>query len=90
MAFEIIGENLSWVVEHEHSSGFFLVLDYADSQPSFSRELQVISKYNSYDTAQMAIERVRAKGFTMELKAKSLRTTYEIGEGYVEPEQDNR
>jgi hypothetical protein len=86
MAFEQIGDSITWVAEMVNSDGYFLVLNYADASPGFSRDLNEVSKYSSKEVAEMAVDRVHAKGFTMELKVKPLRTTYEIGEGYGETE----
>lgn len=83
---EMIGQKTHYVVEHLDSHNFFLVLDFADAYPEFTRGVEFASKYNSLGLAESVIERIRAKGLTMQLEAKPLRITYEIGEVYHETE----
>jgi hypothetical protein len=72
-------EKNSYMVEHEGSSGFFPVLDYADDMPEFTNDVQIASKYFSEDIAESAIERVRMKGFTMGLRAVPVQIIFNIG-----------
>jgi hypothetical protein len=67
-----------WVVEHAGSQGFFLQMDYKDSDPSFTGYIGTASKYSSEDLAHSVIDMVHSKGFTMELEVKELNIAYSL------------
>lgn len=66
----------SYVVENLDSKGFFLILNFADANPEFTSYIEHASNYSSLDLAESVMERVRGKGFTMNMQAKQLITTY--------------
>lgn len=72
-------EKKRYMVFHEDSPGFYLVLDYADDNPEFTSDVEIASKYLSEDIAGAAIDRVRLKGFTMGLKAVPVQLIFNVG-----------
>lgn len=67
-----------YVVENLDSVGFFLVLEYADASPKFTRVADEISRYSSRGLAEDLVERIKTKGLTMELKVRQMEISYRI------------
>ena len=67
-----------YVVENLDSVGFFLILDNADDNPKFTRVADEISKYSSRGLAETIVDRVKSKGFTIELKVRQMEIIYKI------------
>jgi hypothetical protein len=79
MMEQITKKTSNFIIEHVESPGFFLILNFADANPEFTRYLEFASQYESFDIAMSVIERVRLKGFTMLLQVRPIVTEYRVG-----------
>lgn len=75
----VLMENNFFVVEHLGSPGFYLVLDFMDASPEFTKDMDCASKYGSYETANMVLKNLKNKGFTFDLKIQPLQVIYRVG-----------